>query len=156
MKRPLLLGVFLAAFLINVSPASASSPTITGEISGVELCPQFICDAAVFQGTCDCLVNNRHTIGFFWVSVQHDTLPQVEGFQAPIIGGSWTLTILRGNFSGKVVDGLITKNENNTFTVDATLRLRKNGKGDVLVSGTLDHTEFPPTFDGFLLQPLGQ
>ena len=102
------------------------------------------------------MVNNRGTIGFFWVSVQHDTLPQQARFTAQIVGGSWTLTTLRGSFSGKVVDGFITKNENNTFNVDATLRLRKKGKGDILVSGTLDHTEFPPTFEGFLLQPVSQ
>jgi hypothetical protein len=153
MKRPVLIGVFLAAFLVNASPATASSPAITGDISGVELCPQFVCDAAIFQGTCDCIVNNRHTIGLFWVSVQHDDLPQQRNSSAEIVGGKWTLTTLRGNFSGKVVGGAIINNGNNTFDVNATLHLSKGGKGDMLVSGVLDHTEFPPTFDGELSQP---
>jgi hypothetical protein len=114
----------------------------------VEICPQFVCGAAIFQGTCDCTVNNRHTIGFFWVSIQHDPLSQA----AAITGGNWTLTTLSGNFSGRVVDGSITSNGDNTFTVIGTLRLRKGGKGNVFVSGVLDHTEFPPTFEGELVQ----
>jgi hypothetical protein len=42
-----------------------------------------------------------------------------------------------------------------TFAVTARLRLRlrKRGSGDVIVTGVLDHTEFPPTFEGELLQP---
>jgi hypothetical protein len=148
-----LLRIFLVAFLVNASPATASSPTITGEISGVELCPQFVCDAAIFQGTCDCVVNNRHTIGLFWVSVQHDDLSQQVGSSTDIIGGKWTLTTLRGNFSGKVVDGDITFIGENKFFVNATLRLSKGGKGNMIVTGELDHNDFPPTFDGDLSQP---
>lgn len=149
MKRTIVLTSLLVALLVTVLPANASSPTITGEISGVEICPQFICDAAIFQGTCDCTVNNRRTIGFFWVSIQHDPLSEASA----ITGGKWTLTTLRGNFSGSVVDGTITSNGDNTFTVIATLRLRKGGKGNMIVSGVLDHTEFPPTFEGELVQP---
>jgi len=153
MRRVFLLTGVLASFLIISLPTYASSPTITGAISGVELCPQFACDAAIFQGTCACLVKNQHTIGFFWVSVQHDDLPQEQNSSADIVGGKWTLTTFRGNFSGKVVGGAIINNGNNTFDVKATLRLSKGGKGDMLVSGVLDHTEFPPTFDGELSQP---
>jgi len=53
MKQPLLLIAFLAMLLMPVQPAIASSPVIVGEISGVELCPQFGCNAAIFTGTCD-------------------------------------------------------------------------------------------------------
>ena len=148
MKRTIFLTALLLSLLLTASLASASSPTITGEISGVEICPQFVCEAAIFQGTCDCLINNQHTIGFFWVSIQHDPLSQAS----TIAGGKWTLTTLRGNFSGRVADGIITSNGDNTFTVIATLGLRKGGKGNVFVSGVLDHTEFPPTFEGELVQ----
>jgi hypothetical protein len=68
------LGV-LAVFLITLQPAIASSPVILGEVSGVELCAQSGCDAAIFTGTCDCRVGNRRAPGFFWVAVQHDPLP---------------------------------------------------------------------------------
>jgi hypothetical protein len=54
MKQLLSRLAFLAMFLIANQPAIASNPVIVGEISGVELCPQFVCNAAVFTGTCDC------------------------------------------------------------------------------------------------------
>ena len=106
MKQLLLRMGLLAVFLIAVQPAVASNPVILGEISGVELCAQFACDAAIFTGTCDCKVGNKDAPGFFWVSVQHDPLPN-EGSSSAIRGGKWNLTTLRGSFSGKVVDGEI-------------------------------------------------
>ena len=42
------LGV-VGLFLIAVQPVGASSPTIAGEISGVELCPETACGAAILQ-----------------------------------------------------------------------------------------------------------
>jgi hypothetical protein len=57
--------------LLSVQPAIGSNPIIVDEISGVELCPQSACGAAIFTGTCDCNVNNLHTLGFFRVAVQH-------------------------------------------------------------------------------------
>jgi len=154
-KKALLLIGLLAVFITTLQPAIASSPAIVGEISGVELCPESVCDAAIFTGTCDCIVKQRHTVGFFWVALQHDPLPNPLESSA-ILGGKWTLTTLSGNFSGKVLDGTIVNNNDNTFTVTARLRLQKGGKGDVIVSGVLDHSDFPPsppTFEGELTQP---
>ena len=153
--KPLILRLgFLALFLIASQPVVASNPVITGEISGVELCAQFMCDAAIFTGTCDCKVADRQTPGFFWVSVQHDPLPARLQSSA-ILGGKWNISTLRGNFSGTVIDGNILNNGDNTFKVTVRLRVQKGGNGDVIVSGVLDHTEFPPTFDGDLVQPNG-
>lgn len=152
MPKSFFLIAVLAVLLMIVTPIDASSPAITGEISGVELCPQFFCDAAVFNGTCDCKVDGRHTVGFFWVAVEHDPLP-ASFSAAAIFGGKWNLTTLRGSFSGRVLDGSITNKGDNTFDVTATLRVRKGGSGDLIVWGVLDHTEFPPTFEGKLLQP---
>jgi hypothetical protein len=150
--KQLLLGLgLIAVFLFSAQPAGASNPVIVGEISGVELCAQFACNAAVFTGTCDCTVGNRETPGFFWVSVQHDPL-RGDSEPSDILGGNWNLTTLRGSFSGKVIGGSIINNGDNTFTVSARLRVQKGGNGDVIVQGELDHTEFPPTFDGILKQ----
>jgi hypothetical protein len=153
MKRLLSQMGFLTVFLITAQPAVASNPDIEGEVSGVEVCAQFLpCEAAVFTGTCDCTVGNRQAPGFFWVSVQHDPLP-VPFDSSDILSGRWNLTTLRGSFSGKVMGGSIINNNNNTFTIDAILRLQKNGNGDLKASGVLDHNVFPPTFEGYLLQP---
>jgi hypothetical protein len=152
MKQLLLRLTFLAVFLIATQPAGASNPVIVGELSGVELCAQFACGAAVFTGTCECTVDNRNTPGFFWVSVQHDPLP-AEGSSSAIRDGKWNLTTLRGSFSGKVVDGEIFNQDGSTFLITARLRIQKGGNGIVNVSGVLDHNDFPPTFEGYLTQP---
>ena len=153
MKQLLLRMGLLAVFLIAAQPAVASNPDIEGEVSGVEVCAQFLpCEAAVFTGTCHCTVGNRRAPGFFWVSVQHDPLP-VPFDSSDILGGKWNLTTLRGSFSGEVMGGSIINNNDNTFTIDAILRIQKNGNGDVKASGVLDHNVFPPTFEGYLLQP---
>jgi hypothetical protein len=88
MKLLLLRLVSLVVFLIAGQPAVASDPVIQGEISGVEICAQFACNAGVFTGTCDCTVENRNTLGFFWVSVQHDPLPNA-GFSSALRDGKW-------------------------------------------------------------------
>ena len=153
--KQLLLGLGLVAvFLSPAQPAGASNPVIQGEISGVEVCAQFLpCEAAVFTGTCDCLVDGINAPGFFWVSVQHDPLPRPPFDSSDILDGKWNLTTLRGSFSGKVIGGRIINNNDKTFTVDVTLRIEKHGSGDVKVSGVLDHKVLPPTFEGYLLQP---
>ena len=124
--KQLLLGLaLLALFLDGVQPAVASNPDIEGEVSGVEVCAQFLpCEAAVFTGTCDCIVDNRNTPGFFWVSVQHDPLPN-EGSSSAIRGGKWNLTTLRGSFSGNIINGSIVNNGDSTFTVTVRLRVQK-------------------------------
>jgi hypothetical protein len=151
MRKYLLPIVVFTWITVAAIPVLASSPSITGEIEGIEICPQFVCEAAVFNGTCDCKVSNLRTIGFFWVSIQHDPLPPAFHSSA-ILAGNWNLTTLIGTFYGRVVEGSITNNGNNTFNVTATLHLHKGGTGNVVVTGLLDHTEFPPTFEGELLQ----
>ena len=50
----------LGGVSLSSSPVIASNPSIVGEISGVEVCVQFLpCDAAVFTGNCDCKIDNR-------------------------------------------------------------------------------------------------
>ena len=152
MKKALLRLGLLALFVLTAPPVIASNPVIVGEISGVEICVQSLCEAAVFTGTCDCRVGNLRTPGFFWVSVQHDSLPGFSG-SSDIFDGKWTLTTLWGSFSGKVIGGKIVNNGNNIFKVTARLRLEKGGAGDVVVTGDLDHNDLPPTYEGDLVQP---
>ena len=144
------LGV-VALFLIAVQPVGASSSTIAGEISGVELCPETACGAAIFTGTFQGTVGNQPTPGFFWVAVQHETLP-IAGISSPIFGGKWSLSTFWGKFDGAVLGGSIFNNGNNTFNVSVTLEL-KSGTGELFGEAVLNHNDFPPTVEGKLFQP---
>jgi hypothetical protein len=152
MKRCFCQLVVVALFLIAVQPVSASSPTIAGEISGVELCPETACGAAIFTGTFQGTVGNKPTPGFFWVAVQHDTLP-TAGNSSPIFGGTWSLSTFWGKFGGTVLWGSIFNNGNNTFNVSVTLELKSGGTGELLGAAVLNHNDFPPTVEGKLFQP---
>ena len=124
MKKSFSLVGVLVVFLLSVQPAIGSNPTIVGEISGVELCPQSACGAAIFTGTCDCKVNSLHTVGFFWVAVQHAPLPD-PFFSSPIFAGNWNLTTLTGNFSGDVLEGSIFNNNDTPLPSPHGFALKK-------------------------------
>jgi hypothetical protein len=152
MKRYLCQLGIVALFLIAVQPVSASSPTIAGEISGVELCPETACGAAIFTGTFQGTVGNKPTPGFFWVAVQHQTLP-TAGNSSPIFGGKWSLSTFWGKFGGTVLGESIFNNGNNTFNVSVTLELKNDGTVKLLGEAVLNHNDFPPTVEGKLFQP---
>jgi hypothetical protein len=145
------LGV-VALFLMAVQQVGASNPTITGEISGVELCPETACGAAVFTGTFQGTVGDRPTPGFFWVAVQHETLP-AAGNSSPIFAGKWSVSTFWGKFDGTVLGGSIFNNGNNTFNVSVTLELKSGGTGELFGAAVLNHNDFPPTVEGKLFQP---
>jgi hypothetical protein len=145
------LGV-VALFLIAVQPVRAASPTIVGEISGIELCPEIACGAAIFNGTFQGTVGNKPTPGFFWVAIQHEALP-AAGKSSPIFGGKWSLSTFWGKFGGTVLGGSVFNNGNNTFNVSVTLELKSGGTGQLLGAVVLDHNDFPPTVEGKLSQP---
>jgi hypothetical protein len=87
-----LLSIVLAVILLLVAEqAVASEPAITGHIEGVELCPQFVCGAAVFVGQFKGNVDKRRAKGGFFVSVNHDPLPAAAEQSAKITGGEWFL-----------------------------------------------------------------
>ena len=145
------LGV-VALFLIAVQPVGASSPTIAGEISGVELCPETACGAAIFTGTFQGTVGDKPTPGFFWVAVQHETLP-TAGNSSPIFGGKWSVSTFWGKFDGTVLGGNIFNNGNNTFNISVALEMKSGGTGELIGEAVLNHNDFPPTVEGKLFQP---
>jgi hypothetical protein len=139
--------------LVGTEPASASTPEVAGEVSGVELCPQVACGAAIFTGTFHGEVGNDSTPGFFWAKVQHDSLPTDPNEAVVVFGGKWSLSTFRGRFRGRVIDGMVSNNGDNTFTVRLTLQLRRGGKGEIFAEVVLDHNDFPPDVEGELFQP---
>ena len=53
--KHLLWSATFALWIVSVQAATASTPVVEGEISGVEVCIQDLCEAAVFTGTSDCV-----------------------------------------------------------------------------------------------------
>ena len=139
--------------LLLVTPtAFASSPAIQGGVFGIELCPQFICGAAIFSGTfVGRLGTNFNTVGNITAAMTHEELPTGGGCSL-IKGGLWEIkTFLRKVQGGVQYGGLICDNQDGTFAIHATLVPTSSGySGSVAFEGTLNHNTLIPTFSGVL------
>jgi hypothetical protein len=145
-------SIALAVILLSAAQlAVASEPAITGHIEGVELCPQFVCGAAVFVGTFKGNVDKRRANGGFFVSVNHEPLPGALQF-AEITGGEWFLRANLHFFRGDVLNGTIFNNGDNTFTIETVLQVTSGGSGEIIAKVHLDHNVIPFTVDGDLSQ----
>src|SRR5215211_4822164 len=130
MRRSVSAGVVLAAVLFTVPLLAASSPAISGTISGIELCPQFICGEAVFSGAFAGTVGHKPTAGVFWTAINHEDLPTVAGETSAITGGTWMIRTRKAVYAGYVQPGgTLTYNGDNTFTVSLTMVLTTGGTG---------------------------
>ena len=138
--------------LLAAQQAVASEPAITGHIEGVELCPQFVCGAAVFVGKFKGNVDKRRANGGFFVSVNHEPLPAAKGESAKITGGEWFLRANLHFFRGDVLNGTIFNNGDNTFTIETVLQITSGGSGEIIAKVHLDHNVIPFTVDGDLSQ----
>ena len=124
-------------------------------MSGIELCPQFICGSAIFAGVFHGTVDNKPTKGSFSVSVTHEALPTTAGQSSDITGGSWFIRTKTKVFFGDITGGTITNNDAaiaNTFLVSVTLALDHGGTGTLTFNGLLNHNDFPPTIIGTISQ----
>jgi hypothetical protein len=153
MKRAVSLLTAVLILVAGSRPVQASNPEITAQVFGIELCPQFICGAAIFSGVLAGQVDgNPPAFGTFTVATTHEALPQVAGAQSDLTGGVFEIRVGFRRFRGVVSSGTLTKNLNNSFTVYAVLTITRGGSGDMNFLGTLDHTVFPPTISGFIFQ----
>jgi hypothetical protein len=150
MKRTsavLLLSCVLGAGVIPVR--ADTTPVIQGVVSGLELCPQSICTAAVFVGVFQGQVGFvRHALGLIGVAVHHEALPTVTNACADITDGVWELRVGLRRFGGGTV-GELCYNGDNTYDVSVAMSL---GGGVMHFSGVLDHNVFPPTIKGAITQ----
>ena len=143
----------IALILLCATSLSASTPFLQGAVGGIELCPQFICGAAIFVGEFrGTLGNNPFARGSIVAKMKHEELPPANG-NAAITGGSWEIKTLLRRVGGEVKSGNIHNNNGDgTFAVYATLALDPPGSGEVTFLGTLNHNTTIPTFGGFVLQ----
>ncbi len=151
----MLLGVTFFA-LFSTKTVSAETLAVNGRITGVELCPQEVCQKAIFTGIFYGKLNRRPAFGTWWVAVNHESLPTAKGSTAAIFpGGHWELRPGSFTFSGDLNSGTLTCMEDDNFkclkfSVDAELNVEKGGSGTLSVLGELDHTKFPPRITGTL------
>ena len=127
---------------------AASRPVIAGDLTGQEVCFQFICGAAIFTGMFHGQVGNDQGVSGTWtVRATHRDLPTSVGGTAAITGGEWQL--LAGQlYGGRVRRGTITFLGNDQYQINADLQLRHGGNGSLTFVGVLDHrplNQTPPS-----------
>ncbi|HLQ76857.1 MAG TPA: hypothetical protein VK210_05860 [Terriglobia bacterium] len=152
MKRGICVVVLGVVFLLGASVAQAASvPAIDGQVAGIELCPQFICGAAIFAGGFQGKIGiNPNASAVMVAALKHGDLPTEIGQSTPIYTGVWELRNLFRRFSGAVLGGEIVYIGQNRFHVTATLLLTSGGGGVLHLDGILDHNPLIPTFGGTL------
>jgi hypothetical protein len=153
-KRLLSFSILAVLVLAGTIPVQASSlPVIRGEVSGLELCPQSICGAAIFTGLFVGQVGvNPFSIGLISVGATHEPLPDPDE-TADITGGVWSLRLLNGRrFTGIVTAGSLFNNGDDTFAVRVEMQILSGGSGQLRFTGTLSHQVFPPTLIGNISQ----
>jgi len=152
MRRAVWLSaVVTLLFLSTGSTRAASWPQVQGRVSGLELCPQSICGAAVFVGIYQGQFGwNRHALGVVAVAVNHTPLPEPGG-TAIITGGLWNMRVGLRQLSGPV-EGFLVNNGDETFAVITELTIASGGIGSIAFEGILDHNVFPPTIKGLMSQ----
>ena len=147
--------VLLALFLwvwLPAQPATAGSQ-FSGDVEGLEFCTQSICGAAYFFGLFHGRVTEvPDTDGVWQLSVRHEELPDPQQ-SAAITGGDWRLkTGWRTQLQGKVDEGILYNNGDETFLVN--VKLVRAGKRATWFYGLLDHSNLPPSVRGCILQTL--
>jgi hypothetical protein len=154
MKRAIACVVVLLTLGSWVRPADAASiPIINVNTFGIELCPQSICNAAIFTGLIHGQVGaNNGALGTFAAALTHAPLPE-PGDTAALTGGVVEFRVgLRRIRCVVLPGGTLLNNGNNTFTVDATLFIISGGIGTLHFNGLLNHNTFPPTISGPVTQ----
>ena len=136
--------------VLLVAPGSlyaAPATSLSGEVTGIELCPLVWCGSAIFVGRFDGSLDGDAHEGHWWVLVNHDDLP-LRGETSPITGGMWGMVVGERPLRGAVSGGTILNNGDDTFTVMPTLDVRVGGEGTLALTIRLDHGTFPPTVGG--------
>jgi hypothetical protein len=143
-------AVALVSILITQTAVAESTPLVSGQFSGIELCPQFLCGEAIFiyHGLFE--VDGTATRGFGSIHANHEPLPAAGGDPAAIEGG-WNLWTFQGSFKGSFA-GTLVNNGDDTFTATGQLTLTEGGVGAIGVMVVLDHNTFPQTLTGELSQ----
>ena len=160
MRRTVTYLAIVVMVLAGIRPAqAASNPVINVGTAGIELCPQFICGAAIFTGFLQGQVgSNNNAFGTFIAALTHDPLPPPLG-TAALTGGVFELRVGLRRIRGIVLPfdpvtntGTLFNTGQNTYVVNAVLLITSGGSGTVNYHGLLNHNTFPPTIVGTITQ----
>ena len=155
MKRAICVLAFGLMFVLGSNAVQAATPTpIAGGVSGIELCPQFICGFAAFTGIFHGKIgNNPNAIGVASIVLNHTALPTLDNpAPASIYQGLFKLQTLSGTISAGVVQGSITLDPKDADgkLFDVHIMLMTSDFKIILFDGKLDHHPLIPTVAGTL------
>jgi hypothetical protein len=152
MRRRVLRSAFLALPLLATASLSAHADlSLSGFVSGRELCPQSVCDAAVFIAGFAGEIGDRAAVGLAAGGIEHDPLPEIGEF-ANITGGRWAIRTLRRAVEGTIAGGTIFNVDGTRYMIVMTVTIEEGGTGEATFTGFLDHGPFPPTIQGQITQ----
>jgi hypothetical protein len=154
--RPAALAIALAATAsLSTATLSATSQTsLSGFVSGRELCEQAVCGSAIFLAAFAGTIDNRPAFGLALGGIVHEPLPQNPGECVNILGGSWSISTLRRTLSGDVNGGQLCYVDGVRYQVlGMSMEITQGGSGEAVFNAVLDHGPFPPTIRGAIEQP---
>ena len=148
--RPAILALALTA---TVSLSADSQTSLSGLVSGRELCEQAVCGSAIFVAAFVGEIDDRPAIGLALGGIVHEPLPQSPGECANIQGGSWSIRTLRRTLAGEVVaGGTLCYVDGIRYLVGMSMNITQGGHGQAHFDAVLDHGPFPPTIRGAISQ----
>ena len=159
-QRIFFLGTFL--IVLATSPTlQASEPAIEGQVSGIELCPQFICGNALFTGVYLGEVEGAPALGTWFAAINHQPLPELGEDAVAINGGEWSLRtwVFRGffparkRFSGDFGVGTLRAEPGNFYRALVPMTITSGGSGPIDLDLLLDENSLPQPVNGTLTQP---
>lgn len=153
MRHRFLGSATLALALVFTASLSADSQTsLSGVISGRELCEQAVCGSAIFVAGFAGEIDHRPAAGLAIGSIVHTALPEAPGECATILGGRWSINTLRRAIAGDVPTGQVCYVDGVKYLVRMTMNIVQGGSGQAQFSVVLDHGPFPPTIKGVIGQ----
>lgn len=148
--------ITVALTLASAAPLFAQSDTsLSGAISGRELCAQDTCGSAIFAAVFAGQIDHRPAVGLAIGSIKHTSpLPTDPGQCADITGGSWSISTLRGTLAGSIESsgGQVCSIDGVKYKVTLTMDIDQGGEGSANLCVLLDHKPFPPTVNGTISQ----
>jgi len=143
-------GILALALLASASVSADSQLSLSGLVSGVELCEQAVCGSAIFVAGFAGEIGDRPAVGLAVGGIIHEDLPVAPGC-VNLLGGSWSIRTLRRTIAGDVAaGGDLCYVDGTKYFVRMGMHITEGGSGDATFTAILDHGPFPPTIKGVI------